>query len=183
MWEKLKTEHIKCKSYVPKTERNLYSYCSSEPLTVKGAFICEVSIGKKTEHAEFIVVRGKSEPLLGRETAMRLGVLRIGADIASVRETKQTLQQKYPEVFSGVGKLKTRHVSLHINPEVKPVAQPLRRIPFHLRGAVEARIKELEALDIIEPVNGPTITTGESGCDCPKTRKRCPSLPRHETSQ
>lgn len=156
VWEKLKTEHIKCKSYVPKIERKLYSYCSSEPLAVKGAFTCDVSIGKKTERAEFIVVRGKGEPLLGRETAMQLGVLRIGADIATVRETKQTLQQQYPEVFSGVGKLKTKQVSLHINPEVKPVAQPLRRIPFHLRGAVEARIKELEALDIIEPVNGPT---------------------------
>lgn len=59
-------------------------------------------------------------------------------------------------MFSGVGKLKTRQVSLHINPEVRPVAQPLRRIPFHLRGAVESRIKELENLDIIEPVNGPT---------------------------
>ena len=35
-----------------------YSYSSNQPLTVKGAFTCEVSIGKKTEQAEFIVIRG-----------------------------------------------------------------------------------------------------------------------------
>lgn len=72
---------------------------------------------------------------------MRLGVLGIGADIAAVTDIKQTLQQQYPKVFSGVGKLKTRQVSLHIIQEVKPVAQPLRRIPCNLRGAVESRIK------------------------------------------
>lgn len=55
-----------------------------------------------------------------------------------------------------MGKLKTRQVSLHINPEVTPVAQPLRHIPFNLRGAVEFRIKEYSNLSIIEPVKGPT---------------------------
>lgn len=155
-WENLKAGHIKCHSYVPKTERRLYSYSSSEPLVVKGEFTCDISIGNKTEQAEFIVIKGNGEPLLGRETATRLGVLRIGANISAVTDLKHTLQQQYPEVFKGVGKLKTRQVKLHINPDVRPVAQPLRRIPFNLRGAVENRIKELMNLDIIEPVNGPT---------------------------
>ena len=144
---KLKAESIKCHSYVPKTERKLDSYSSNQPLTVKGAFTCEVSIGKNTEQAEFIVIRESGEPLMGKETMKGLGdlrgVLRIGANIAAITSTKQRLQQQYPEGFSGVRKLKTRQVSLHINPEVKQVAQPLRRIPFHLRGAVESRIEEL----------------------------------------
>lgn len=155
-WEKLKAGHIKCHSYVPKTERRLYPYSSSEPLAVKGAFSCDISIGEKTEHTEFIVIKGNGEPLLGRETAVRLGVLRIGANISAVTDLKHTLQQQYPEVFRGVGKLKTKQVKLHIDPEVRPVAQPLRRIPFNLREAVEATIKELMESDIIEEVNGPT---------------------------
>ena len=81
--------------------------------TVKGAFTCEVSIGKNTEQAEFIVIRESGEPLLGKETSMRLGVLRVDANIAAITSTKQTLQQQYPEEFSGVEKLKTRRVSLH----------------------------------------------------------------------
>ncbi|KAF7709013.1 hypothetical protein HF521_018070, partial [Silurus meridionalis] len=43
-----------------------------------------------------------------------------------------------------------------IDPSVKPVEQPLRRIPFNLRGAVERKIKELVDMDIIEPAKGPT---------------------------
>ncbi|KAJ8411636.1 hypothetical protein AAFF_G00164440 [Aldrovandia affinis] len=86
---------------------------------------------------------------------MKLGVLKIGVDVAAVVD-KQSLEQQYPKLFQGVGKLNSKQVSLHINPEVKPVAQPLRRIPFNLRGAVEAKIKQLLDMDIIEPVDGPT---------------------------
>ncbi|KAF7699154.1 hypothetical protein HF521_003896, partial [Silurus meridionalis] len=42
------------------------------------------------------------------------------------------------------------------DPSVKPVAQPLRRITFNLRGAVQQKIKELVDMDIIEHVKGPT---------------------------
>ncbi|KAK3722797.1 hypothetical protein QZH41_007484 [Actinostola sp. cb2023] len=52
--------------------------------------------------------------------------------------------------------LKGRAVQLHIDPNVKPVAQPIRRTPFSLRSKVEEKIKELIDMDIIEPVAGPT---------------------------
>lgn len=55
-----------------------------------------------------------------------------------------------------MGKLNTKQVSLYIDPSVKPVAQPLRRIPYHLREAVEKKIQELIDMDIIERVEGPT---------------------------
>jgi hypothetical protein len=37
-----------------------------------------------------------------------------------------------------------------------PVAQSLRRTPFHVRKDVEKKLKELQDLDIIEDVDGPT---------------------------
>ncbi|KAI0211543.1 hypothetical protein LSAT2_003646 [Lamellibrachia satsuma] len=49
-----------------------------------------------------------------------------------------------------------RQITLHINTEIKPVAQPLRRIPFNLRNKVDEKIKELVERDIIEGVDGPT---------------------------
>lgn len=61
---------------------------------------------------------------------------------------------QYPEVFQAVGKMKTKQISLYIDPKIQPVVQPLRWIPFNLRGPVEEKIKEL--LEIIEEVNGPT---------------------------
>ena len=39
---------------------------------------------------------------------------------------------------------------------VTPVAQPIRRIPFSRREKVVKKLKELEHLDVIEKVNGPT---------------------------
>ena len=48
-------------------------------------------------------------------------------------------------------------VQLHINQDVKPIAQPARRVPFSLRDKVEEKINELVSPDIIEPVEGPTL--------------------------
>lgn len=52
--------------------------------------------------------------------------------------------------------MKNIQITLHINPTVPPVAQPHRRIPYHLRAAVEKQIKQLLKLDVIEKVDGPT---------------------------
>ena len=157
-WEWLKRNKVKCKS--ERSDKKLYAYASQTPLDVVGTFSCEVSAGKNTANAEFCVIKGKGDPLLGRNTATSFGVLKIGIDIAAVGTSSQTigeaLQEKYPEVFSGVGKLKDRTVQLHIDPNVKPVVQPIRRTPFSLRSKVEEKVKELIDLDIIEPAAGPT---------------------------
>lgn len=80
----------------------------------------------------------------------------MAAVYASSKNIGEILQAKHPEVFNGFGKLKGRAVRLHIDPNVNPVAQPIRRTPFSLRSKVEAKIQELVDLDIIEPAQGPT---------------------------
>ena len=54
---------------------------------------------------------------------------------------------KYHKVFQGVGKQK---LHLHVDPNVPPVAQKLRRVPFALCEKVPAKIDELLREDIIE---------------------------------
>ena len=65
---------------------------------------------------------------------MSLGVLKIEVDVAAVstgpKIIGELLQQKYPQVFKGVGKLKDRTVQLHIDTDVRSIAQPIRRTPF-----------------------------------------------------
>ena len=56
----------------------------------------------------------------------------------------------------GVEKLKSFQLEISIDPEVKPVIQPLRRIPFNLRDKVEKTLNELLDLDIIERVEEPS---------------------------
>ncbi len=56
----------------------------------------------------------------------------------------------------GIGKLKDFQLQLHVDPNVTPVQQPIRRVPFHTRKKVEAELARLQSLDIIEPVTCPT---------------------------
>ena len=59
-------------------------------------------------------------------------------------------------MFSGVGKLNNYQLKVHVNPDIPPVAQPPRRVPFHIRKVVDKKLRELEELDIIDSVQGPT---------------------------
>lgn len=68
-WEMLKENKIKCSS--AKSDKKLYAYLSSEPLPVKGIFWCEVGIGRRNTTAEFTVIHGRGEPLLGKDTAVK----------------------------------------------------------------------------------------------------------------
>ena len=63
---------------------------------------------------------------------------------------------KHHVVFRDVGRLNDYQLKIHIDPEVTPVAQPQRRVPFHVRKDVEEKLQELQDLDIIKDVEGPT---------------------------
>ena len=66
------------------------------------------------------------------------------------------LVKQYEHLFQGVGKMRDVEIKLHIDPNVPPIAQPERRIPFHLRNKVAEELKRLEENDIIEDATGPT---------------------------
>ena len=60
--------------------------------------------------------------------------------------------RKYDEAIQGIEKSKDAEIELDIDPTVKPVVQPTRRIPFHIRKQVEKEINLLIKQDIIEKV-------------------------------
>ena len=45
-------------------------------------------------------------------------------------------------------------ISLHVDPDVQPVQQPHRRIPFLVRKDVERELKIMVENDLIEKVDG-----------------------------
>ena len=73
------------------------------------------------------MISGEGDPLLWKDTATSLGILKIGIGIAAVTADPKTtggiLQQKYPNVFSSIGKLKDLAVQLHVDHNVMPAAQ------------------------------------------------------------
>ena len=97
-----------------------------------------------------------------------LGVLRVGVpinscelkhdspkDTAKQASRKAALKAKFPKVFESLRKLKDYELKLHIDKNVQPVAQQVRRIPFSRRAKVNEKLEELLKPDVIEKVEGP----------------------------
>ena len=64
------------------------------------------------------------------------------------------LVSEYDDQFQGLDKL--GKVKLHIDDTVKTIAQPQRRIPFHVRKELEQELKRDEELCVLESVEGST---------------------------
>ncbi|KAK2554063.1 hypothetical protein P5673_024409 [Acropora cervicornis] len=65
---------IKC---VSRTTKKFYAYGAVTPLEVIGTFTTDLSLGSKSVSTEVSVIKGQGEPLLGRESALELGVLKL----------------------------------------------------------------------------------------------------------
>ncbi|XP_052814002.1 uncharacterized protein K02A2.6-like [Mya arenaria] len=108
----------------------------------------------KVTAAEFHIVQGSSVTLISYLSSVELGIVPV---INSVNSNKyEELCDKYQSVFTGLGKLKDKQIKFHVDENVVPIAQPARRIPFHVREKVEQEIIRLEQQDVIEKVDGPT---------------------------
>ncbi|XP_062537929.1 uncharacterized protein K02A2.6-like [Armigeres subalbatus] len=143
-WEKLKRAGIEVISCVRGSDRILKSYANNIPLTVLGTFKATVTVGAKSVEAEFFVIKGGQRCLLGDATSKQLNILKIGLEIDRV------LQKSEP--FS---KIKDVSVHIHLDPNAKPIFQPMRRVPVALEEAVNSKLKELIVKDIIEEKKGP----------------------------
>ena len=142
-----------------KTNVKIYAYNSNSALPVKGVWNAKLQYKDETVNAKFFVVEStqgfKGGNLLSSGTAQKLKLIQFAFATCSPPSTEE-ICDKHPEAFTGMGKMTGVKVKFHVDQEVKPVIQPHRRIPFHMRKRVEEEIKRLEELDIIEKVDGPT---------------------------
>ena len=75
---------------------------------------------------------------IGYETSTELGLLHV-ANAVTKKVHENVVETEHPTLFKGLGKLKESCIKLHIDPDVIPVAQNHRRIPFHMRRNVEEK--------------------------------------------
>ena len=75
-----------------KSDQKLYAYGSKQPLNVLGTFSALVRVEGKETVAEFVVINGEGAALLGRETAIQLGVLELGTQICTVHLVRRSCQ-------------------------------------------------------------------------------------------
>ncbi|XP_062713896.1 uncharacterized protein K02A2.6-like [Aedes albopictus] len=144
VWESLKQDKIRVRQCVKGSARILKGYASDMPLPILGTFVADVKVGTKSTAAEFYVVQGGQRSLLGDKTSKELGILKVGLDAYHVTSDDKA--------FS---KIKDIQVHIHMDPNAKPVFQPIRRVPIPLEDAVNRKLDQLLTKDIIEVKQGP----------------------------
>ena len=159
---------VKLKLPLEKSRLRISPY-GAKPFRVIGKYEGSIVFGDMVTTATWYVVNKKNiEPLISGPTAERLGIIkfnsdplqkeqsieRIMVDKTSNEETDHWLK-KYPKVFEGIGTLKDHEVKLYLDQTIKPVAQPPRPVPFHLKKRLEEEINKMERADIIEEHSGP----------------------------
>ncbi|XP_062600099.1 uncharacterized protein K02A2.6-like [Saccostrea cucullata] len=163
LWEQLKEQKVKCHRQSKASTKKLYPYGSNKPLTVAGSFVADVCTRDRGVSAEFFVVEESGQALLSYDTSTHLGVLQIQetstvAPVHTVNSTdiKTEILGKFPKVFTGLGKLRDFQLKIPIDESVHPVIQSVRRVPYHLRSKLDQKLDELEKMDVIERVKGPS---------------------------
>ena len=68
---------------------------------------------EQVDNEEFVVIEGKGQSLLGRETVLSLNVLKLGPSVNAVNETD--IMNRYPEVTNGLGKLKNFELKIPLD--------------------------------------------------------------------
>ena len=79
LWNELKRQKIACES--KKCDKRLYAYGSKEPLNFLGTSSASTKVAENEVQAEFVVIEGEGDALLGRETSLQLGVLKLGVPV------------------------------------------------------------------------------------------------------
>ncbi|XP_030750619.1 uncharacterized protein K02A2.6-like [Sitophilus oryzae] len=142
-WKHLKSNEAVVWNVESDVKASLKSYAVGQPLEIQRQFETTIMTPDKKEIiTSFLVVKQGDISILGKETAQRLGVLKIGLDINRIVEI-----QPFPKIRNVI-------VQLSIDQSVKPVQQPLRRVPIAIEPLVQRKLEEALQRDIIEPVEG-----------------------------
>ena len=158
-------ERSKERLWLEKSKVKLYGYASDMPIPVAGKFNAVVETSKIAVPATFIVVKGKTkgEMLLGCDTAMKLGVLKIVNSIhkedKKLRHVFAYIISEYDYLFHGIGKHKHAKVKIRVDESVTPVAQVNRRIPYHYQDKLKEQLQKLQEARVVEPVPDDEPTT------------------------
>ncbi|CAB4025728.1 Transposon Ty3-G Gag-Pol poly, partial [Paramuricea clavata] len=104
-----------------------------------------------------VIAKGTTGCLVSWKGSQRLGLVQVVQSVEHPGKDKvESLVESYSDLFEGLGKLKGFQVRLHVENNVQPIAQPPRRVPFHVREKLEEQLLNDEKLGVIEKTVGPT---------------------------
>ena len=146
LWEELKQNKVKCVSM--KSTKKLYPYGSAEPLQTAGCFLATVTVRNFSVEAESTVIERKRPSITRKRDSYTTECLGEKVRVNALKQ--EDIFDQYKSCFEGLGKLKDFQLDIPIDQNVKPVAQPMPRVPFSTRDKLERKLNELVDLDVIE---------------------------------
>lgn len=151
---------LKPKPQLTNTNVKVYPYMSAKPLDLCGKLKANVVSDHCSSEETFYVAEGSSGSILSWMTSQKLNLIKA---VSTVEHPPKDLPsgvpdflKDFPSLMNGMGEYKGEPVHIHVDESVRPVAQPHRRIPFHVRKQVEEKLRNLEKDGIIERAEGPT---------------------------
>ena len=122
-------------------------------LSVIGTFNASLECKGRKITEPVYVLKDQLYSLLSKKTCVALGLIaRTGEVVTQPAEFKEEL----PQLFTGLGKLKTEY-RIKLNPELEPAClYTLRRIPHPLLPKVKNEIDSMLRQGVISPVTVPT---------------------------
>ena len=137
------------------TKKLLMGPCNHK-LLVKGTFKMQLHHNNYVTEEEIFVVDGLERALLGREAAHRLNLIN-RIEFINSPQTKETIQSKYPTLFSGLGQMKGQEYDIKLTENVTPFAINVsRQVPIPLRQRTEQELQRMERNGVISRVDEPT---------------------------
>ena len=123
-----------------------------------GTFYADCSVNGKHKRLLFHVVNQKATPIFSYQACLDFGLISI-TDL-SINEVGKSTKipepiRKYEHVFQGQGKMEGP-VKVYTRPDIRPVVQAPRRVPFALQAKLKEELDRLESEGIIEKVSKPT---------------------------
>lgn len=146
-------DQLKPKPQLQDTKAKIFTYGGDTPIPLQGVIEVKVKHGDRSALPRFHVTKDSAGSLKGCHSAEDLGLVIFARQIHHSHADK--IMEEFPILLEGLGCLKGVKVKLHIDRTVKLVALRHRRVPFHLRPLVEAKLERLEKMRVIEKVSDP----------------------------
>ena len=143
-----------------KTPMRIKPYGQKRRIRCVGMYVGPVRYDDEIANVGIYVVKGEVEALLSGAASEALGIISFHGD-REVRRSmaddpaNQVYFNRFPSLFSGVGKMKNYKVKFHVDPNVPPVAHPKRSAPYHLEGKLDREIDRMERDGVVEDHDGP----------------------------
>ena len=140
-----------------------------------GYYVGPARYHKEIANVGIYVVKGEVEALLSGAASEALGIISFHgesnirrAPAEGIDPADQVYISKYPTLFTGVGKMKNFKVKFHIDPNIPPVARPVKAPPAPWISNLVLSPKDDGGLRVTVDMREPNKAIMDTGLPIPK---------------